>query len=189
MFAFMRHASRVAGKDLTTYDRLYNWSVTEIPLFWETLWKYFDIIHSKPYERVLEGNYIPETVWFPGARLNFAENLLRYNDDHPAIIATDESGKTVTCTYNELHQKVASVADRLKKMGVRKNDRVTAFITNIPEAVIAMLATTSIGAVWSSCSPDFGFQGVLDRFGQIQPKVLIAVNGYNYNGVDRFASR
>ena len=116
--------------------------------------------------------------WFLGARLNFAENLLRFRDDHPALIARNERGRGRVLTYAELADEVAAVAAALEALGVSPGDRVAGYMPNIPEAVIAMLATASLGAVWSSCSPDFGVKGVLDRFGQIAPKVLFCADGY-----------
>ncbi len=121
---------------------------------------------------------MPGAKWFEGAELNFAENLLKYRDNKTAIISYREDLPKVTLTYQELYQKVSSCVNELRNLGVNKGDRVAGFITNIPEAIIAMLAATSIGAVWSSCSPDFGLQGVLDRFSQIEPKVLFAIESY-----------
>ena len=167
---------------LQSYEKLYQWSIDNIAKFWEALFEYTDIIHSTPFDTVLEGDDIKTAKWFSGLRLNFAENLLRYKDDHTAIIYQNEDLKTQRVSYKELYEQVASCAEGLKKLGVNKNDRVAAYITNSPEAIIGMLATASIGAVWTSCSPDFGFQGVLDRFQQVKPKVLLSVNGYSYNG-------
>ncbi len=120
--------------------------------------------------------------WFEGAEMNFAENLLRYRDEHTAIISARENSPNVKLSYNELYRTVASLAASLREMGVKKGDRIAGFVNNIPESVIAMLAATSLGALWSSCSPDFGHKGVLDRFGQIQPKILFAIESYYYNG-------
>jgi acetoacetyl-CoA synthetase len=120
--------------------------------------------------------------WFLGARLNFAENLLRYRDDHPALVGRTERGRGRTLSYAELAAEVADVANALRASGVGVGDRVAGFMPNIPETVIAMLATASLGAVWSSCSPDFGVKGVVDRFGQIEPKVLFCASGYRYGG-------
>src|SRR5690606_13226663 len=125
---------------------------------------------------------MPGAKWFTGVRLNFAENLLRFRDDHPAIIFRDEHGRRTELSYAELYTQVARLAGAMRAMGVQKNDRVAGFMPNRPETIIAMLAATSIGAIWSSCSPDFGVTGVLDRFGQIEPKLLIATDGYYYNG-------
>ncbi|MCH7498293.1 MAG: AMP-binding protein, partial [Candidatus Marinimicrobia bacterium] len=167
---------------ITNYSGLYNWSVTEIKDFWKAVWDFAEIICSRQYDKILTNPVMPGAKWFVGARLNFAENLLRFRDKSTAIISHDETGITSRITYDELYQKVSVCAAGLRELGVAKGDRVAAYITNTPEAVIAMLAASSIGAVWSSCSPDFGIQGVLDRFSQIKPKVLIAVAEYRYNG-------
>ncbi len=174
--------------DLKNYDELYDWSINYIVNFWQSLWEFFDIIYSKKYNSVLsikDKNKSPELMtnyeWFKGAKLNFAENLLRFSDDETAIIYYSEN-KIIRLTYKELYEEVAHTQAALIKSGVKKGDRVAGFITNRPEAIIAMLATTSIGAIWTSTSPDFGSQGVLDRFLQVEPKILFAVDGYTYNG-------
>ncbi|HEX2897766.1 MAG TPA: acetoacetate--CoA ligase [candidate division Zixibacteria bacterium] len=182
MARYLRTISQKTGQRLDLYDQLYNWSIENIETFWASIWDLSEIRHSKKYETIINGNDIWNTSWFEGARLNFAENLLRVGNEHTAIIATSESRSRVSISYKELRSQVAACAAGLRELGVSKDDRVAAFIPNIPEAIIAMLATTSIGAVWSSCSPDFGFQSVMDRFGQIKPKVLIASDGYVYNG-------
>ena len=165
-----------------TYDELYNWSVTEIEQFWEAIWKYSGLVHSKLHNSVLYERKMLGAKWFDGSKLNFAENLLRYRDDKIALISYKEDNTIVKITYAELYDKVASCAAGLKEIGVKKNDTVAGYVTNIPETIIAMLASTSLGAVWSSCSPDFGINGIVDRFGQIEPKVLFAVDSYQYNG-------
>ncbi len=182
MHAFMKYAEQVNGSSFKNYNDLYAWSITDIEEFWKSIWVISGIIHSHKYTTVLKNKSMPGSVWFDGAKLNFAENLLKYRDSNIAIISSRENFPDIKITYNELYELTASVAFNLKKIGVRKGDRVAGFITNIPEAVIAMLAVTSIGAIWSSCSPDFGYQGVLDRFGQIKPKILIAIESYYYNG-------
>ena len=182
MNAFMHYVDKIAHEPIKNYQDLYNWSVSNIEEFWKSIWIISGIIHSHKYDRILSGQKMFGAKWFEGAKLNFAENLLKYRDEHIAIISSREDAPTVRLSYFELYQKVSSVAYNLKKFGVKKGDRVAGFITNIPEAIIAMLATTSIGAVWSSCSPDFGLKGVLDRFGQIKPKILFAVEEYQYNG-------
>ncbi|HOD66909.1 MAG TPA: acetoacetate--CoA ligase [candidate division Zixibacteria bacterium] len=179
---FMCFLGRRARREFFSYDDLWQFSVDHIASFWEAVWDFAGIIHSQPWEAVVEGDRIDNAVWFRGTRLNFAENLLRYRDRRTAIISECELGTVETITYADLYGRVARCAAGLKKMGVGPGDRVAAFIPNIPEAVVAMLAATSLGAVWSSCSPDFGLQGVLDRFGQIEPKVLITADGYQYNG-------
>ncbi|MCU0365415.1 MAG: acetoacetate--CoA ligase, partial [Ignavibacteriaceae bacterium] len=164
------------------YNELHSWSVTHIEAFWESIWKFAEIIHSNPYTKILDKRIMPGAKWFEGAELNFAENLLRYKDDHTAIISSGEDKPEVVLTYDELYQLVAACSFGLRKLGVKRGDRVAGFVTNIPETIIAMLAVTSIGAIWTSCSPDFGIQGVIDRFGQVKPKILFAIEEYQYNG-------
>jgi acetoacetyl-CoA synthetase len=180
---YMHYVNNRFGLDVNQYQDLYEWSINNREDFWASIWDFGDIISSKPYERVLEDS---ETMigakWFLGARLNFAENLLRHRDDKTAIIFRAETGETSRLTYAQLYDQVARLAKSLRMAGVKKDDRVAAFVPNIMETVIAMLATASIGAIWSSCSPDFGIKGVLDRFGQIKPKILFTANGYYYNG-------
>ncbi len=183
MMRFIRYVNDLHGLNLKSYDQLYDWSITRIPDFWETLWKFTDIIHSAPYSTVLGKPLMPGAKWFAGARLNFAENLLRFRDEKTALIAVREGGRVAeTLSYSELFFRVAKIAHFFKEAGIADGDRVAGFVPNTPEAVIAMLAATSLGASWSSCSPDFGFKGVMDRFGQIGPKILIAADGYSYNG-------
>ena len=176
------------------YASLYRWSIERPEDFWAAVWRYCGVVSDKqsgedPWTHVLVGRdrvAPPDPkegpAWFPGVRLNFAENLLRHNDGSPAIVFWNEQGKQRSMTYEELYDAVAGVASALRDAGVVVGDRVAAFMPNIPETVIAMLATTSIGATWSSCSPDFGVNGVLDRFGQIQPKVLFCASSYRYGG-------
>ncbi|MFZ1684682.1 MAG: acetoacetate--CoA ligase [Candidatus Zixiibacteriota bacterium] len=180
--AFMKRAGDRAGRTFQSYDELYDWSTDHIDQFWETVWHESGVIHSSSYQSVLSNDRMPGAKWFDGARLNFAENLLRFNDDELAIISWNEEGPCQRISYRELHRKVAACATGMRKLGLQPGDRVAAFIPNIPEAVIAMLAAASIGALWSSCSTDFGLQGVIDRFGQIEPKLLITVDGYRYHG-------
>ncbi len=179
---FIEFVNKEFGTSVSDYSGLYNWSVAEIEKFWEALWKYSGLIHSKSYNKVLDERKMPGAKWFEGAELNFAENLLRYRDDEIALISYREDHPVIRLSYKELYRKVAACAAGLKKLGVVKGDRVVGFVTNIPETVIAMLAAASLGAVWSSCSPDFGIQGVFDRFNQIQPKILFAIESYQYNG-------
>jgi len=176
------------------YPSLYRWSVERPDAFWPEVWRFCGVVaeHREgrdPWDQVvivLDRMAPPDPElgprWFPGARLNFAENLLRYNDDQPAIVFWNEQGRQRELSYGELNAMVARVAQALADEGVTVGDRVAGFLPNLPEAVIAMLATTSLGAIWSSCSPDFGAGGVLDRFGQIQPKVLFCADGYRYAG-------
>ena len=182
MSAFMRYAEEILNKPISNYNDLYNWSVTEIEEFWKSVWITAGVIHSKKYSAVLSGEKMTGVKWFAGAELNFAENLLKFRDDHTAIISSREDKPVLKINYAELYSYVASCAEGLKKLGVKKGDRVAGFISNIPEAIIGMLAATSMGAIWSSASPDFGLQGILDRFSQIKPKILFAVESYQYNG-------
>lgn len=168
---------------LLDYTALHQWSVAQSELFWSSLWDYCEVIGEKgaaPY--LADADKMPGAAWFPKARLNFAENLLRYRDDRPALVARLENGHRTQLSYAELYTQVAQLAAALRKAGVTKGDRVAAFMPNVAQTVIGMLATSSIGAIWSSCSPDFGINGVMDRFGQIEPKVLFACDGYYYNG-------
>ena len=170
------------GLQFSNYSELHKWSTTEIETFWQSIWKFSGIIHSKPFEKVLDKRIMPDAKWFEGTELNFAENLLRYRDDHIAIVSSREDKPDVELTYKQLFEMVATCSMGLNGSGVKKGDRVAGFATNIPETIIAMLATTSLGAVWTSCSPDFGIQGVIDRFGQVKPKILFAIEEYSYNG-------
>ncbi|HEY5940370.1 MAG TPA: acetoacetate--CoA ligase [Gemmatimonadales bacterium] len=195
--AFIKHirttkpAGSTAVRDFTS---LYRWSVEHPEAFWPEVWRFCGVVAEErpgqePWDDVVIGldrmappdqNLGPR--WFPGARLNFAENLLRYADDHPAIEFWNELGRQRTLTYADLSQEVARVSAALREHGIVAGDRVAGFLPNLPEAVIAMLATTSLGAIWSSCSPDFGANGVVDRFGQIRPRVLFCADGYRYAG-------
>ncbi|MCS4503282.1 acetoacetate--CoA ligase [Arhodomonas aquaeolei] len=168
------------------YHALHRWSVADIETFWATIWEYTGVIASAPYEQVLGAREMPGAEWFPGARLNFAENLLREalhgDPSKVAITEISETRPRQQLTYGELLGEVAGLQRFLREQGVGPGDRVAGIVANTSEAVIGMLATTALGAIWSSASPDFGANGIHDRFGQIEPKVLIAVNGYGYNG-------
>ncbi len=179
---FLEHVRRECDPDIHSYAALYRWSIEHPERFWPQVWAFCGIKAGKTWDTVLEDDHtMPGTRWFTGARLNFAENLLRYRDDRTALVfRCEHDGKRITLTYQELFRQTAGLADALRKSGVKTGDRVAGFMPNRPETVIAMLATTSIGAIWSSCSPDFGINGVLDRFGQIEPKVLFTCDGYFY---------
>jgi acetoacetyl-CoA synthetase len=176
------------------YPALYRWSIEQPEAFWSAVWQFCDVVATErdarePWDRVLIGAdrlAPPDPAlgprWFTGARLNFAENLLRYRDDRTALIHWNEQGRQSSMTFAELADHVARVATHLREQGVTVGDRVAGFMPNLPETVIAMLATASLGAIWSSCSPDFGVSGVLDRFGQIQPRVLFCAASYRYGG-------
>lgn len=166
-----------------TYDEVWQWSVEHPADFWESVWQYFRIISHAPYREVLSADPMPHAKWFAGSTLNYAEHIFRsYTDEHPAIIFQSETQPMMEISWASLRQQVAALSAYLRKAGVQKGDRVVAYLPNIPEATVAFLATCSIGAVWSSCSPDFGANSVIDRFQQIEPKVLIAVDGYQYGG-------
>ncbi|HJV65491.1 MAG TPA: acetoacetate--CoA ligase [Geomonas sp.] len=183
MVRFMEFVNARHATHFSTYPELYQWSVTNIPSFWAALWDFTGVIASRPFDEVIyDATRMPGANWFPGARLNFAENLLRYRDDRTAIISQGEGREVERLSYAELYRRVARLAQALKRAGVAPGDRVAAFMPNIPETVVAMLASVSLGATWSSCSPDFGIHGVLERFGQIEPKVLFAADGYLYGG-------
>ncbi|MBP8852640.1 MAG: acetoacetate--CoA ligase [Moraxellaceae bacterium] len=170
------------GLVFDSYADLHQWSVTHREEFWKSIWNYFGINSHSPYRAVLENDVMPGASWFPGATLNFAEHLLRYRDNRTALISHLENGERRTLTYAELFAHVSHVAAFFRGHGISTGDRVVGFMPNVQETVVAMLAATSLGATWSSCSPDFGLQGVLDRFGQIAPSLLIAADGYYYNG-------
>ncbi|MBN1574085.1 MAG: acetoacetate--CoA ligase [Deltaproteobacteria bacterium] len=184
MYRFMNYINERFSKDFKTYDPMWEWSIENIPDFWEAIWDFMNIVHSKKYDKVLvDGDKMPGAKWFVGAELNFAENLLRHaKEDKTAIIFKGEAQDLVHVSYPELYDKVARLAKAMREMGIKKGDRVAGFMPNMPETIMAMLAATSIGAIWSSSSPDFGIKGVLDRFGQIEPKLIFTANGYSYNG-------
>jgi acetoacetyl-CoA synthetase len=183
MTAFARQVAATHGQRLREYAELRAWSVEHPELFWPALWQFAEVRASRAWREVLEGSdRMPGAKWFVGAELNFAENLLRHRDDRPAIIAWTEDGRRRELSYRELYQEVGKLAAALRRDGIGPGDRVAAVMPHAAETIIAMLAATALGAIWSSCSPDFGVQGVLDRFGQIEPKVLITVDGYRYNG-------
>ena len=180
---FAAEAGRSAGRPLDDYADLHHWSITSPGTFWQAVWDFTGMIASHPPATPVEDlERFPGARWFPGARLNFAENLLRFRDRRIALVSVLETGERRQLSYAELFEQTAAVAKRLRQLGVGPGDRVAGWLPNVPEAVIAMLASASLGAVWSSCSPDFGVAGALDRFGQIEPKVLFACDGYCYNG-------
>jgi len=183
MATFINYVNNHHGLQIEDYSQLYKWSIEKAATFWETFWKFAGIIHHSPYDEIVDDiAKMPGALWFRGSTLNFAENLLRYKDNHIAIRFFGEDGTNSFLSYDELYKQVAGLTSAMKKQGIKKGDRVCGFLPNIPETIIAMLATASIGAIWSSCSPDFGIQGVLDRFKQIEPKIIITANGYKYNG-------
>jgi acetoacetyl-CoA synthetase len=169
------------GLRLASYDELWRWSVDDLDGFWTSIWEFFEVGGPAPSPALAERR-MPGARWFPGATLNHAELSLRRHDEHPALLFGNEAGELGTISYAELGRRVAAVAAGLRELGVAKGDRVAAYLPNVPETVIAMLATASIGAIWSSCAPEFGVSSVVDRFAQIEPKVLVAVDGYRYGG-------
>jgi acetoacetyl-CoA synthetase len=174
------HRAQLRGDD---YAALYDWSIEQPAEFWAAVWSFCEVQAATPYRTVLrDGSRMPGAKWFEGAQLNFAANLLEHDASGAAVVFANERGERSELTWQELRAQVASVAARLRELGVGRGDRVAALVANRPEAIVAMLATASLGAVWSSCSPDFGVDAVLDRFGQIEPKVLFATDGYFYNG-------
>lgn len=183
MYRFMNFINAKYGQAFTEYTPLHDWSVENIADFWAALWEFADIKASVPYQQVIDDvTKMPGAKWFQGARLNFAENLLRYRDDRTALIFRGEDSVRREMTYAELYDAVARLARSLRDAGVGPGDRVVGFMPNMPESIVAMLAAVSAGATWSSCSPDFGIKGVLDRFGQIKPKVLFTADGYYFKG-------
>ena len=181
--AFRRFINDRHALHLADYPALHAWSVEQREAFWQAIVDFFQIHFHAPAERVLrEGPAMPDAQWFPGATLNFAEHLLRRRDGHPALVAIGEDGSREQLSHAQLAAHVAGLQRALQNAGVGIGDRVAAFMPNTWQTVVGMLATASLGATWSSCSPDFGTQGVIDRFGQIEPKVLIAAAGYRYAG-------
>ncbi|MCX5917756.1 MAG: acetoacetate--CoA ligase [Deltaproteobacteria bacterium] len=180
---FVDYVNGKQGQKLKTFADLYQWSIENTPDFWARMWEFADIKASRGYDQVVDDlKKMPGAKWFSGARLNFAENLLRYRDDRPAFIFKGETQKYARMTYRELYTAVARLARPLRQLGIKPGDRVAAYMPNMMETAIAMLAATSVGAAWSSCATDIGSQAALDRLGQIEPKVLFTVNGYYYKG-------
>jgi acetoacetyl-CoA synthetase len=178
---FNDFVNRKHGLEIESYWQLYDWSIQKLPDFWAAVWEFAGLRASRGYEQAVDDlAKFPGAKWFPRARLNFAENLLRHRDSHVAFAFTGETQRTARTTYAELFNEVARLAKSLREVGVRPGDRVCAYMPNLIQTATAMLATTSIGAVWASCGTELGPQAVLDRFGQIEPKVLFTVDGYIY---------
>ncbi len=183
IYRFMQTVNKRFNTRFEDYSQLHQWSVDHLDDFWATVWDFVAIQSSRPYDVVIDApSRMPGAKWFQGAELNFAQNLLRFRDDHTALIFRGENKVHRTVTYAQLYDQVARLAGPMRKAGVQPGDRVVGFVPNMPESIVAMLAAASIGAVWSSCSPDFGIKGVLDRFGQIKPKVLFTADGYYFKG-------
>ena len=185
MYRFMNFINKKYNQNFSAYAPLYEWSINNLSDFWGAFWEFADVIHSKPFDQVVDDpTKMPGARWFSGAKLNFAENLLRYRDNRLALVFKGEGRQSVKITYAELYDEVARLAQSLKEAGIQSGDRVVGFMPNMPQTMVAMLAASSIGATWSSCSPDFGIKGVLDRFGQIKPRILFTANGYQFKGKD-----
>ena len=180
--AFMNWLSDRTGRKFADYDALHAWSVEELPAFWDAVWDDCGVIGEKGAVTAADLDKMPGGRFFPEGHINFAENLLRKSGSEKAIVFRGEDKVATTMSWDELRALVSRLQQAMRDHGVSKGDRVAAMMPNMPQTVAAMLATVSIGAIWSSCSPDFGEQGVLDRFGQIEPKLFIACDGYWYNG-------
>jgi acetoacetyl-CoA synthetase len=179
---YLRWLDEERGLAFDSYDALWRWSVTDLDAFWSSVWEFFAIRSHEPFTSVSSERHMPGARWFEGARLNYAENALAGPDDRPAILFRREDGFALDLTRAELAERVAAAAAGLRRLAVRPGDRVAAYLPNGLEAAIGFLGAASIGAVWSSCSPDFGPRAIVDRFRQIEPKVLLAVDGYRYGG-------
>ncbi len=180
---FIQSVNRRYQKKIGSYDELHQWSIDSPADFWTAVWDFCEIKAEKRFDTAItRGKHMIETKWFTGARLNFAENLLRYRDNHTALIFRGEDRVRVSMTYGRLYDEVGLLSKSLRDMGIKPGDRTCGFMPNLIETVVAMLAGIAIGVTWSSCSPDFGVKGALDRFGQIQPRVLFTADGYFYNG-------
>jgi acetoacetyl-CoA synthetase len=185
MTEFMRWLERERGLAFEGYQGLWQWSVDDLEGFWSAIWNFFEVRADGGFERVLGSRQMPGAEWFAGTSLNYAEHVFAGKDDaETAILHTSELRELDELSWGELSGQVAAVAAALRGLGVERGDRVVAYMPNVPEAIVAFLATASLGAVWSSCSPDFGPASVIDRFAQIEPKVLFAVDGYRYGGKD-----
>jgi acetoacetyl-CoA synthetase len=185
MTRYMRWLAAERNLRLHAYGPLWEWSVTELEEFWASIWDFFEVQASSPYAAVLPERTMPGARWFEGAELNYAQHIFRgKRDADAAIVFASELRDLDRLTWAEVREQVAQAAAGLRELGVERGDRVVAYLPNVPEAVIGLLAAASIGAVWSSCSPDFGARSVIDRFAQIEPKVLLCVDGYRYGGKD-----
>ncbi|MFA9444769.1 acetoacetate--CoA ligase [Egicoccus sp. AB-alg6-2] len=184
---FVQWVERTRGLELPTYDDVWRWSVDDLEDFWAAIVAWFDLPLAAPYERILADDRMPGAIWLPGARLNYAEQVLRWRGDRPAVVARSQTRDDVVLTREGLRDQVARATAGLRALGVGTGDRVVGYLPNLPETIVAFLACASIGAIWSSCAPEFGVKAVVDRVRQIEPKVLFAVDGYRYG--DRVVSR
>jgi acetoacetyl-CoA synthetase len=180
---YMRWLEQTRGRSFTTYDELWRWSVDDLEGFWASIAEYCQVPFARPWTRVLGRHVMPGAHWFEGAELNYADVVFRHSSPpRPALVFRAEDTQLASVSWAELEQQVAAVAAGLRRLGVSRGDRVAAYLPNIPQAVIGFLASASLGAIWSSCAPEFGARSVLDRFAQIEPKVLLAIDGYTYGG-------
>jgi acetoacetyl-CoA synthetase len=179
---YLAWLERERGLSFASYDELWRWSVSDLEGFWSSVWEFFEVRSHTPYERVLGSRGMPGAEWFPGARLNFAEHMVGRDEDvdRSAVVAYSQTRPTVELTFGDLRDQVARVRAGLQRLGVGPGDRVVAYLPNIPETLVGFLATASLGAIWATCPPEFGVRSVLDRLGQLEPKVLLTVAGYRY---------
>ncbi|WP_077324246.1 acetoacetate--CoA ligase [Virgibacillus siamensis] len=183
IYQYMKWLEQHKNLHFDDYHSLWKWSTDELELFWKSIWEYFDIQAKQPYRTVLTTHKMPGAKWFPEATINYTEHIFRDRDNlEPAIIHASETRETNEITWGQLYKDTAALQQTLKNLGVTKGDRVVAYAANIYETIVAFLATASLGAIWSSASPDFGTQSVIDRFKQIEPKVMVTVDGYSYGG-------
>ncbi len=180
---FAKYIEKNFNNQINDFESLHTWSVESQTDFWNSIWQYCDVKASKLSSTTVQNaSHMPGATWFPDARLNFTENLLRRNDDSPAIISRGEGKEDRITSYAELNRRVFQLARSFQAFGIQPGDRIVAYMPNIPETIICMLAAVACGATWSSCSPDFGAQAVIDRFGQVNPRIIISVDGYTYGG-------
>ena len=183
MTIFQKSVEDATGKEFGNYQAFHQWSVNEPAAFWQAIWEFCGVEAATPYKSVVEDyDVFPGARWFPGSQLNFSQNLLKHRDEQLALVGLLENGDRRTFTYARLFDEVENLASAMRSHGIEKGDRIAGLMPNVPETIIAMLATASIGAIWSSCSPDFGVNGACDRFGQIEPRLLFTTDGYIYNG-------
>ena len=183
--AFARRIEAAHGEQFEDYESLWRWSVEHLEDFWAEVWNFFDVAPGTSYDAVLTDRSMPGAVWFPGARLNYAEHVLRRGagrEEETALVAVAEDGTTAEMTWGELTRQVGAVATALRRMGVQQGERVVGYLPNVPQAVVAFLAAASIGAVWSACGPEIGLQSAVDRFAQLEPVLLVATDGYRFGG-------
>src|SRR5258706_251527 len=185
---FMTWLSDHRGLTFASYADLHNWSVTQLDAYWSAVWSFFDIQTDAPFKRVLDAQVMPDTKWFEGARVNYAEHVLRAASlgslGRTAIVSMSEVRSMSETSWGDLSQQVVSLATSLRDLGIRPGDRVVSYMPNVPETVVALLATVAVGGIWSSAAPEFGIAAVVDRFSQIEPKLIFAADGYRFNGRD-----